>query len=186
MYKRLIFLSFFLFLFSGCISTSPEPSNAASKKNKKVFEEEDALIMFALRAEQLRDYESASKIFDKLYDKSNKKEYLYRSLQNTLVLKDAQKVINRIDEITDNTLDDYDLIRLKIIALIQQGRLSEAQHLAISLVERSEAVDDYILVSDIYVRNQEFDIAVKYLESAYFKDYNEKICNNNNIINYME
>ncbi len=176
MYKIIFSFLFLVVAFSGCIS--PQPNEIVKKeqiKNKKIFEQEDALIMFGLRAEQLRDYKSAAIIFDNIYEKSNKKEYLYRSLQNFLILKENEKVIKKVDEIAKETLDDYALIRLKIVALIQLGKLQDAQVLSIKLVELSKFADDYILVSDIYIKQKQYDIALKYLESAYLQDYNEKI-----------
>jgi len=69
-----IFLSLFLVLFiSGCVSKTE-----TIKPNEKAFEEEDAYILFALRAQELKEFSSASSIFNTLYEKSNKKEYLFR------------------------------------------------------------------------------------------------------------
>jgi len=184
MYKILFLFLFLLTIFSGCTTSSLEPKNTKIH-NKKIFEKEDALIMFALRAEELRDYESASKIFDSLYEQSNRKEYLYRSLQNSLILGKNEKIIKEVDEITQNTFNDYALVRLKILALIQSNKLDEAQLLAINLVQKSKKVDDYILVSDIYLEQKEFDIALKYLESAYNQDYNEKILDKMSIVLYV-
>ena len=188
MYKLIVAFSLlFVFLtFSGCVSAiSSENVKESSTHNKKLFEEEDTLIMFALRGEQLRDYESAAIIFDKLYSKSGRKEYLYRSLQNYLILKENEKVIKKVDEIIKTETDDYALLRIKVVALVQLNRLEEAKLLAISLVNKTKAVDDYILVSDIYVKEQEYDMAVKYLESAYVQDYNEKILDRMSIVLYV-
>lgn len=186
MYKIFFYLLPLLIIFTGCVSPKPSKENKKiENKNKKIFEQEDTLIMFALRAEQLRDYKSASLIFDSIYEKSNKIEYLYRSLQNLLVLKENEKVIEKVDETLGDTLDNYPLIRLKIIALIQLKRLGEAQKLAINLVEVSKSADDYILVSEIYLKQEQYDIAVKYLESAYFQNYNEKILDKISIILYV-
>lgn len=186
MYKISFLLLLFTIFFTGCSTLKPSiPPETKSNKNKKLFEEEDTLIMFALRAEQLRDHESAAKIFDKLYNKSGRKEYLYSSLQNSLVIKENEKVVNRIDEIIKVEKDDYALLRIKVIALVGLDRLEEAKLLAISLVKKSKAVDDYILVSDIYVKKQEFDMAAKYLESAYVQNYNEKILDRMSIVLYV-
>ncbi len=189
MFKLLSVIFVLGVVFSGCSSTQPtSPQNEEVKKdlhNKKVFEQEDTLIMFALRAEQLRDYKSAAVIFDGIYKKSEKKEYLYRSLQNMLVIKQNKEIIERVDSITKGKLDDFALIRIKIIALIQLGEMNQAELLAVSLVERSKEVDDYLLVSDIYIQEKKYDIAIKYLESAYYQDYNEKILDKMSIILYV-
>lgn len=172
-----------LLLFGGCSSTAAHPKK--SLVGVKVFENEDALIMYALRAEQLRDYASSAKIFNTLYERSNKKNYLYRSLQSMLSEYDSQGVIDRVDEITKGSFEDHFLIRIKIVALLQQNRLEDAKNLALKLVERSKDVDDYLLVSDIYVKQKKFNTAAKYLESAYTQDYNEKILDKMAIVLYV-
>ena len=171
-----------IFIFSGCIGSLA--SNSV-KPNVKVFEQEDSYILFALRAEQLRDYKSASELFNSLYEKADKKEYLYRSLQNDLALKNNQKVINKVNEISDGKFDDYTLIRIKIVAMMQMYKLEEAKNIALELVKVSTEVGDYLLVSDIYVKQKKFDTAVKYLESAYIKDYNEEILDKMSIVLYV-
>ena len=186
MYKTFYFSLVLIVMFSGCSISQPSlQTQTSSNKNKKTFDQEDTLIMFALRAEQLGDYESAAKIFDKLYSKSNRKEYLYRALQNYLLIKKHKEVIEIVDKELNKDVDDYSLIRIKTVALVHLDKLEEAKTLAINLVKRSKAVNDYILVSDIYVKQQEFGTAVKYLESAYFQDYNEKILDRMSIVLYV-
>ncbi len=178
-----IFLSLALaLLFSGCFVKF---ADAEVKSNEKVFEEEDAYILFALRAEELKQHDEASSIFSTLYEKSNKKEYLYESLQNDLLAQKYEKAVKRVDAEIGEELEDFKLIRIKIIALIGDGKLQEARVLAIALVEKSKEVDDYILVSEIYVKQKKFNTALKYLESAYTKNYNEKILDKMSIILYV-
>lgn len=183
MIKTVVAFIILLFLFGGCSITAAHPKKSLA--GVKVFENEDALIMYALRAEQLRDYASAAKIFNTLYEKSNKKEYLYNSLQSKLNMYDSQAVVDKVDEITKGSLDDFYLVRIKIIALLQQGKLEEAKNLALKLVDKSDKVDDYLLVSDIYVKQGKFNTAAKYLERAYTQDYNEKILDKLSIVLYV-
>ena len=187
-YKIVFFILVMSYLFTGCVtSQSQEPMSSSSlqQKNQKVFEEEDTLIMFALRTEELGDLKSSCEIFDTLYEKSKKKEYLYRSLQNYLYLKENQIVIDRVNHVSGEKNDDFILSRLKIVALIQMARYEEAESLAVSLVEKSKLESDYMLVSDIYMAKEEFDLAIKYLESAYLQDYSEKILDRISIILYV-
>jgi len=180
--KSSFFLLLIALLFGGCLSMAPSQKISASKK---VFEGEDRLILFALRSEQLQDYNASSYIFEALYLKSFKKEYLYRSLQNDLFSRQYKKVITRVDSISGGSFDDFKLVRIKILALINLGRIEEAKTLAIMLVERSQEVDDYILISDIYVKLLKYDTALKYLEGAYTKDFNEKILDKISVILYV-
>jgi hypothetical protein len=137
--------------FVGCsYVTTPQ----ASHPSQKVFEEEDTYIMFALRAEQLQEYKAAAGMFEILYEKSEKKEYLYRSLQNALVGKELAYVIERIDAALEGRFDDLTLIRLKIVALSAQEKLEEAKELGLKLIEASNEENDYVLVSDIYAKQK--------------------------------
>ena len=176
----LVLLSLFLV---SCAGTNADLNTL--KSNKKAFEKEDVYILFALRAEQLHENKAASSMFNTLYEKSQKKEYLYRSLENYLIAKEYDEAIKIVDETTQGSLDDYVLIRVKIVALVELYKLEEARVLATQLVEKSNAVNDYLLVSDIYIKKQEYDTALKYLESAYIKDYNEKILNKMSIVLYV-
>ncbi len=184
MHKLLNFCILLVFIFQGCVSTTLlQPIKKVLQLNKKIFKQEDTMIMFALRTEQIGDFKSAIKIFDELYAKTYRKEYLYRSLQNNLYLKEYKKVISRIEML--NIEEDYVLKRLKIISLIELYRLGEAQILALQLVEKSKEENDYILVSDIYIAQEKFDIAVKYLESAYLQNYQEYILDRMSIILFV-
>jgi predicted Zn-dependent protease len=178
MYK--VFLPFLLsLLLVSCASVQ------SIKPNEKAFEQEDVYVLFALRAEQLNDYNSASILFNTLYEKSSKKEYLYRSLENDLVAKENEKLIARVDVFAGDSLADPKLIRLKIVALLELQRFEESQNLAVALVHQTQESDDYLLVSETYSKNREYDIALKYLDSAYVKEYNEKILDQMSIILYV-
>jgi predicted Zn-dependent protease len=180
MYKILLALVMPL-LFVSCALKEPK----VIKANEKAFEQEDTYILFALRAQQLKNYKAASKLFETLYENSNKKEYLYRSLENDLVLKDNEKVIKKVDEITKGSLDDVTLIRLKVVALYESNKLQKAKELAVKLARKTHNPNDYLLVSDIYIKRKEYDLALKYLEGAYIKEYNEKILDKMSIILYV-
>jgi len=176
----LVLLSLF---FASCAGKNAELNTL--KANQKAFEEEDTYILFALRAEQVRENKAASSIFNTLYEKSQKKEYLYRSLENDLIAKEYEEVIKIVDETSNGSFDDYVLIRVKVVALIELHKLEEARVLATQLVEKSNVVNDYLLVSDVYIKKQEYDTALKYLESAYIKNYNEKILDKMAIVLYV-
>lgn len=184
MFRVSIFL-ISVFIFSGCVSQIPVEPEQKSDANQKSFEQEDTMILFALRAEQLKDYESASELFYNLYEKSDKKEYLYRSLQSDLVLSNNERVIQRIDVVLKDSLDDFILVRMKAVALIQMQKYEDTKNILSKLVEKSNLVDDYIMLSDVYVKLDKFDMAIKYLESAYVQDYNEKVLDKMSIILYV-
>lgn len=178
--KSSLFISLLL-LISGCSSVEPPKI----KGSQKVFEDEDFYILSALTLEENRDHNSSSKIFNTLYIKTGKKEYLYRSLRNDLAANQNERAINRIDEIILDKIEEFELVRIKIIALVRAEKLIEAKELAIKLVASSNSVDDYLLLSDIYVKLKQYETALKYLEGAYIKDYNEKILEKMAVVLYV-
>jgi lipopolysaccharide biosynthesis regulator YciM len=180
MYKIVLILVVSLF-FVAC-SNKSEPLPA---QNVKAFDAEDAYILFALHAEEIRDYESASKLFSELYKRSNKKEYLYKYLKNLILLKQNNLVVKKVDTEIEKNGYDPKLVRLKIVALLGDAKIEEAKDVSISLAKNTKDVDDYILVSDIYVALKEYDLALKYLQGAYVKEYNEKILDKMSIVMYV-
>lgn len=184
MAKYIVLCSYiFILLMTGGCATIGGVAQIAP--HEKAFEEEDLYILSALYLEENKQHEGASEVFNTLYEKSSKKEYLYRSLKNDLAAAKDDRAIGRIDEITKGAVDDLELLRIKITALINKQRLLEAKELALRTVETSGEVNDYLLVSDIYVKLKHFDTAIKYLESAYVKDYNEVILERMAIILYV-
>ncbi len=178
---KVISLIALLLTLSSCILNTPHPVVS----NEKTFELEDMYIVFALRAEQLHDYKTASSFFNILYQKSKKKEYFYRSIQNDLLAKKYNNVIQRVDTLSEDTVFDVTLARFKVIALFEQNRLDEAIKLSVVLAAKTKIPNDYLLTSDIYTKRKEFDLAVRYLESAYEKEHNEKILDKMSIILYV-
>ncbi len=186
MYKKLVIICLFPLLFVACGSLTPDVEQTVPlRSNQKAFAKEDMYIIFALRAEQIGDRKSASELFNILYEKSAKKEYLYRSLENDLVRKANKEVIQRVDALTQGSLEDHKLIRYKVVALVAEQKILEAQNLGLQLIQSSPEIDDYILVSDIYVQRKEFETALKYLESAYIKNYSEEVLDRMAIVLYV-
>jgi len=177
------------FILSACVGTqeAPKPAldaNHTLKDNQKVFEEEDRYILFALRAEQIGEYDASSSIFNTLYKKSNKKEYFYRSLQNDLSAKKNQQIIDRVDAY-EKPLEDPFLMRIKIIALVEVQKLPEAEQLALRLAQKTKTADDHILVAKIQLKEGKTQEAIAYLENVYNDDYNEKIIDEISVITFV-
>ena len=155
------------------------------KANEKAFDGEDTYILFALNAEEMGDYKGATTLFEKLYKKSFKKEYLYRYLEDALKAGEYKKVIVRVNALNKDSFANAKLVRYKIMALIKLNELDRAKKLAVSLAIKTKEADDYLLASGIFIKKKEYDMALKYLDSAYVQNYNEKILDKMAIILYM-
>lgn len=167
-YKFFSFV-FLVFLFSGCFAPQIQPSN------KKAFENEDLYILWGLEMQKNENFNEASKIFYKLYQESSKKEYLYTSLRDDLVANESQRAIAKIENISKKVDYDFELSRIKTLAFINLQEYIKAKDIALELVKVSKDADDYLLVADTYIKLKEYENAIKYLDSAYIKDFDEKI-----------
>ncbi len=174
----------FMFVSVFFIACSPMQTNGLTP-NKKAFAQEDTYIMFALRAEQVKNYTTSAKLFKELYKKSEKKEYFYRSLQNSYFAKDYATVLEDIEQDTQNVLEAPILARLKIGALVELEKMDAAKILSRSLAKHTKETNDYLLVADVYIKNSEFSEAAAYLESVYTKQYDEKILDKLAVLLYL-
>jgi len=181
-YINILLLVVGIAFFSGCFGMK---QGALIEGSQKKIENEDIYILSALYLEELKDYNSSSALFNALYEETGKKEYLYRSLRDDLTINENQRVIQRVDGVTKGKITDFELIRMKITALVKNDNLVEAKNLTNKLVEISKSTNDYLMLSEIYVKLKEFDIALKYLEGAYIKEYDELILEKMAIILYV-
>ncbi len=172
---------FIALLFAGCATHSDAPP----QPNVKVFEEEDEYIMYALSAEQFQEYNAASSIYMTLYRRSGKSEYLYRSLQIENKMGNYDTVIERVNTYLAEHPDDETLMRFGIIAMLGKKEYEAAKTKALALVERTKKPQDYLIVSESYIKQKHYDTALKYLERAYAIDYDEAILDKMSIILYV-
>ncbi len=178
MYK--FFLLLIGLFFSACSQSVPVPKDPS----KKVFEAEDAYILYALRAEEVKSYGVAAELFDKLYERTKKKEYLYRYFADLLSARRYQEVIKKISDIDPNEQDGK-LIRFKSVAYMYNKDYKNANKEALRVVEITKNTQDYLLVAQTYIKLKKYKMALKYLEGAYSKNYDPKILDKISIIMYV-
>jgi len=178
MYKILLIV--IAVLFSACSAVTPAPQDPS----KKVFDAEDAYILYALRAEEVGRFDIASELFAKLYDKTGKKEYLYRHFGDLLGGRKFQQVIEEITKI-DVEEKDAKLLRFKTIAYLYSQDYTNANTKALKLVGITKNTQDYLLVAQTYIKLKKYKMALKYLEGAYNKNYDPKILDQISIIMYV-
>jgi len=119
--SRFLFLYFLLFSFVSCSSKESISPNISS--NKKLFETEDFFILSALRLEQIGDFRSAKELYTKLYDKTNRKEYLYKILQNKIYMGEFQSVLDRLELLLHENKNDKKALKLQTIALLSLAQI---------------------------------------------------------------
>jgi len=171
------------FVFTACSSHKEQvPSNAKS------FEDEDRLALFALYAKSQGDANSTIGLFAHLYDESGKVEYRNEELITMIQAHQNERALEKIalyKEDMDEGEIDIPLERIKIAAMMELKSYDEVKQLALDLVEHTKAAQDYQQVAAIYMIEGRYEFALRYLQSAYAINYNEKILDRMAIILYV-
>ena len=181
MMLRTLIAATLLWLLSGCsplTTYNPEPS-------VKSFDGEDIYIFSALQAEEQKHYGQAAEVYLELYDLTNKSEYLYRALSFLNGIGAYDRVIERSRTEEARHPDDRNLVRYEVVAMLALQQYEEAKLKALELVAESKMAEDYLLVSEAYIKQHHYDTAMKYLERAYAINFDEEILDKMSIILYV-
>ena len=180
---KTFFLSLSVLFFIGC-STHQE-IDFAKEPHKKAFEQEDTYILYALYAEEKKEYSAAAGLFEMLYRNSGKDEYKYRELTNYSLAGDYKALLKQSALYIEENPDDFKLRRYEVLGLIAMGNFELAKEKASILVQEGKEAQDYLLMSEIYIKEKHYDTAVKYLERAYTINYDEAILDQMAVILYV-
>lgn len=178
-----LFFALVMLLFLGC--SLHHDTDIAKHPNKKAFEQEDTYILYALYAEEKKEYMAAAGLYELLYRNSGKKEYQYHELSNYLLAKDYKTLLKQSRYYIETEENDFQIRRYEILALIAENHYEEGKVKALALVEESKVAEDYLLVSQIYIKEKHYDTAIKYLERAYRINYDEAILDQMAVILYV-
>ena len=171
-YKNYFLIISVIFLFLGC-STNTQPQRV----DKKLFEKEDELIVFALEFENTKSYDKSIEIYMELFSKTNRYIYLIKALNLNLEQKKYLNVIevakNNIDKnsLEKNSPEYENILRIYIEALRKLEKYDLALKNAKELLSKYNNTINYEIVGDIYYLRKEHNKAVRYYESAYATDY---------------
>ena len=166
---RFILLVGMVMVLQGCFNASPKPQEI------KTFTGENTYIMFALEAENTHNYASAAKLFKKVYKKTGNVIYLYRALSDRLAARDFNQVFKTASYYSLKLKTNSMIKRYKVLALINLKKYNTAKKEALALVNQTHKNSDYILVSDVYIKQKRYRMALDYLESAYAANHNVRL-----------
>jgi len=160
-----------LVLLVGC---STKEVVIMNETTKKVFEEEDNLILQALDYQQNGDYVNARKIYHALYEQSQKKVYLTEDAGLAFVLGDPD-AHDLIMQGIKKYPDEKNFNRLLVGQLVKEKRYEEAEKEILRLIEFNKSVQHLSIAGNLYLQMKAYDLALKYFESAYKQEQNEDI-----------
>lgn len=161
------------FLLVGCSTKEV----VFTETTKKVFEEEDNLILQALDYQQRGDYANAKKIYHVLYDQSQKKDYLTEEAGLAFVLQ-TQDAAALIDEGLRKYPEEKNFTRLHVGQLVKEKRYEEAEKEILSLIGTDKTVQHLSIAANLYLQMKNYDVALKYFESAYKLEPSEELLMN--------
>ncbi len=146
---------------------------------------EDTLILYAFDATVRNEPYKASSYFYEAFKQTNKKEYLYQSLQILEPQINPAEFIKQSNEAMKLYSSDDVVYRFHIIALLKQNNLAEASKKAQILSDKSKKEADYLLLADIKTKEQDVDGIVRALENGYNTNYNPEILERLVMLKYL-
>ncbi len=149
-------------------------STAAAKELQMISEDE--LIVRGLVYSEYRAYESSRQVFQKLFDMTGEKTYLFKEVTSSLLGRThIPESIARLKRFDKTHPDMLEVKRLLIPLYLTNQQLGEAKYEAEYLLERSDKAEDLDLASNPYLYSGEFNKALNLLQKAYEKTFNENV-----------
>ena len=167
-----------ILLFAGCSQPKLSPQT-------KAFEQEDAYALFALDAEAHGKYMTAAQYYALLYEKAPRISYRNRFFENLLRAKQYDDVLKNADAMRKSSGFDAQLERYRIRALVGKQDVAAAQKAALALLAKTKAQQDYVTAAQIYAMQKQYNTALRYLESAYNIDYDERVLDRMAVMMYV-
>jgi len=171
-YKKYSLIILTSFLFLGCTATKQQELSI----DKKVLENEDQLIVYALEHERNKSYDKSVTLYLELFYKTNRYIYLTRALNLLLEQKKYQQTFDLAKEnITDESIKEYEnIMRIYVYSLINLKKYDLALESAQKLLKSNNSSNNYELIANIYYQQKNYVKAVEYFESSYVSNFKSK------------
>jgi len=165
-YRNAIVVFTLIFGFTGCI-------NGTDITKTKPNYQEDLTMLMALDSERTRNYADGFKYYYSLYKMTGKEIYLSKTIYNSFKLKDFKTV----EQLANEGMKKFNkplYVYEYVLSLTAQKHYAKALSVAKSLLKKKPTSQHYELIANIYYQQQNYKEAIKYYESAYADNQNEK------------
>ena len=135
---------------------------------------DETYILAAMDAQVRQKHEVASHYFKQLYEKTGKKEFLYDSLRMYESLKESTMFTHAVQEALTKDPEDTMLQRFRLIALLKEGKYSEASLAASKLSEQTKESSDYLLNAEALLKLGNYESGCLELNKAYAISFDEE------------
>lgn len=174
-YKKNLILLIITLVFVSCSAKMPQDEKKSFDfvaVQTKEFEMEDFYIMYALEMENERYFANAKDVYLKLFEATNKYEYLVNYSIISTQIGDYKDVKNKfLQYFIPNIKEEEILKRLYSYSLLRLDELDSALNEAISLTNKYESAINYELLATIYLEKKEYEKAVLYFDKSLELDY---------------
>lgn len=171
-YSAVVIL-FFLIFFGGCSIKSPQTPSFGP--GEKAFEKEDEYILKALDLQRRTKSAEAASVYEELYGKSGKLEYLLESLKIFMLQKDYEKMKESVDMGLKKYPKNESLRRFLIGYWIEKKDYKKSEELILDLLKDRKNLKNYEIAASVYIIQKKFDLALKYYQSGYKIDNNPRL-----------
>ncbi len=171
--KKNLIIAFLLATFlTACATKNVQTNQISLKKFEKVeeksFELEDFYIMYALEMESERVYYEARDVYFKLFEHTNKYEYLVNSVSIATQLKDYVFVEAAISKyLKENIKEEEILLRLYSFAQLKLNKLDDSIKNAQKLVFLYPNELNYDVLATAYLTKKEYQNAYNTFSKAF-------------------
>jgi len=183
MYKVLLVALLALTVFNGC--SSHTDSVAGIQKQEPMYVDENTLVLFAFDAQNRNNSAEAVGYYDLLYTKTEDEIYRDHAMSALMKGRYYNDVISRINNRRQNSeaLSDENL-RYLVVALLAKKDIVNAKKEALALVEKSPIEQNYLILAEVHLAEQDYINALATLEEAYQLNYSETILDKIAVIIY--
>lgn len=165
-----------LIMMGGCSVKNPAPEQKPPVAvGKKVFVEEDELIIKALYYLQQGNIAESASLFGGLYDKTDNTIYALEQIKLLIDQNEYNMAISKAQEVLTKHPKEAKLYRLLALAYFQNKDLKNAKGVMQKALDLSKKIEDYDFLSSLYMAEKDYEMALKYLQSAYKISADEKI-----------
>ena len=153
------------------------PKIFAQKHNsvKKSSPREDEWIIKALFFEEERQYGASSNYYAKLYEATQKEEYLLKEINTAHLARVQPKHFNEFKEYLKAHPNNLQAKRLLLSFYLTEKKYQKAKQIGEKLTSQSAQAIDYELAANPYIYTKEYNKALQFLKEAYRKTRNEDI-----------
>lgn len=172
--KRIIIFSFLFLIFIGCSNKNDTLEKNElkvidfKKVESKYFEYEDQFIIFALEYENERMYYDAIDVYTRLFENTNKYEYLVKSLALASSLKEYAFVKEKASlYMLENIKEEEIILKLYTFSLFKLKENDNAILNAKKLLKSYPTATNYELLGSIYIEDKQYLEAYKVFDKAF-------------------